>query len=136
MAGCSDSTRVHHRIHRVVAVAAGQVPAQAERELRLDHRHVEVPRRQLRAALVELALPELPGEGAVHPDMLLAGHAGGRDLPAHRLGAGEAGERLLRRVALGSRAWAALFGQPVDQVMAAPGPSKWPVPPRRSSCQS
>ena len=79
---------------------ARQVPSQAERELRLDHRHVEVASRQLRAALVELALPQAPGERAIHADMLLARRAGGRDLPADRPRAREARECLLHRVAL------------------------------------
>ena len=112
---------VHHCLHGIVAVAAREVPAQAERELRLDHRHVEVASRELRAALVELALPQAPGERAVHADMLLARRARGRDLPADRLRAGEARERLLHRVAVCGRARAARLGQAVDQVMAAPG---------------
>ena len=93
-----------HRVHPPAPPCTrphrlGRSLPQAERELRLDHRHVGGAGRQLRAAPVELALPEPSGQRAVHADVLLAGFAGGRDLPADRPGACDAGERLLRGVA-------------------------------------
>ena len=128
--------RVHHRLHGIVAVAAGQVPAQAERELRLDHRHVEVARRQLRAALVELALPQASGERdrqrryASGPPRWWP-QSSSRPAARRRGARAPPAPRSPRRSCLG--------GTPRAVRRSGDGrsrPSRWPVLPRRSSCQS
>ena len=75
----------HHIFRGVIAPARGQVLAKTKDEFRLDHRHMEMCRRQFGAIPMQLAVEQAAGERPVDADMLLPGNAGGGDLPADRL---------------------------------------------------
>ena len=88
-----------------------QIAAKPEGELRLDHAHLQACCRKVGAVRQDEATEQAAGQGFGDTNMLLAGGAGGGNLPAKDGLAGIGDHRILDGVTLAQQSWPAISRQ-------------------------
>ena len=119
MAGCRRGDRRHNLVFRIGLGTRRQVPAHAEGKFQFRHLHQIVAQHAVAAIGDHPLGQEAPRQRAVHADMLLAGGAGGGDLPAIKRLVGIGLDAALHRISFGAFGGPQILGQ-VFQPRALP----------------